>query len=71
MKFELKFQDKHYIIVDDYPRKNESEIPYIWDEGNFACDCNRSAFIIEQCDKNFSQMQCGHEIELIGIVKED
>ncbi len=51
MKFKL-YLTKEY-IVEDKLIKESTEIPFIWDEGNYACDCNRSKFIKEQCDRNF------------------
>lgn len=70
MKFKLKFEGKEYIVEDELAKKDPdstNEIPYIWDEGNYSCDCNRSLFI-NNVDESFPLMGCGEEIELLGIV---
>ncbi len=70
MKFKLSYKEKEYIIEDNLSKKPEDdEIPFIWEDGNYACDCNRSQFIQEQCDENFQELSCGHEIKLLGIIK--
>lgn len=72
MKFQLKYKEKTYIVEDELCEPDpdsECEIPFIWEDGNYACDCNRSLFIQRCCDENFPDFTCGHEIELIGIVK--
>lgn len=36
-------------------------------ESDYACDCNRSLFIIEYCDEDFKKTPCGDNIKLIDI----
>lgn len=67
MKFKLKYKEKIYIVEDNLEKGEE--IPYIWDEGNYACDCNRSLFIQRQCDENFPKFICGDKIKLIEVIK--
>lgn len=31
-------------VYEDYSEGDDSLISYMWDEGNYACDCNRSLF---------------------------
>jgi hypothetical protein len=72
MKFQLKYNDKIYIVEDELATTDpdsECEIPFIWEDGNYSCDCNRSLFIQRCCDETFPDFKCGDEIELIGIVK--
>jgi hypothetical protein len=40
---------------------------YNWEEGNYACDCNRSSFINQYCDSSFKVLDCGNLIELVEI----
>lgn len=71
MKFKLEYNNKFYIVEDELCKSDpdsECEIPFIWEDGNYSCDCNRSLFIQRCCDKDFSDFPCGHEIKLIGIV---
>ncbi len=65
MKFELSFKGKSYIVEDTYEYERGHEIPFMWTEGNFSCDCNKSLFIQEQCDASFPEMECGDEIKLV------
>lgn len=41
--------------------------PYMWEEGNYGCDCNRSTFIQQQCDPAFPLMECGETIALASL----
>lgn len=75
MKFQLKYKEKTYIVEDELCKSDpdsECEIPFIWEEGNYSCDCNRSLFIQRCCDESFPSLPCNSEdnqIELIGIVE--
>ena len=44
---------------------DDGTVEYLWTEGNYSCDCNRSAFL------GLPQMPCGETIELLRIVRED
>jgi hypothetical protein len=65
----LKHENKYYLIEDDfgygYPG---SAAEFMWMDGNRSCDCNRSIWIHKQCDKTFSEMDCGDKIELVWHV---
>lgn len=66
----LCYKSKTYSIIDDLSDlifKDADEFsPYLWEEGNYSCDCNKSLFIQRQCDPNFPEMKCGDEIKLIS-----
>jgi hypothetical protein len=49
---------------DDY------QIAYLWFEGNFACDCNRSAFMYPDLDWD-DHYRCGDTIQLQKLVRLD
>jgi hypothetical protein len=67
----LSYKGKIYHIHDEWHEwTDENFPPYIWMEGNYACDCNRSDFINNQCDPNFELINCGEEIKLITINKD-
>lgn len=38
---------------------------YLWREGNFSCDCNRSIFLYDDEDK---ELPCNAEENIINIV---
>lgn len=61
----LEYKDKEYVISldfqDSYPNHT---IDYMWTEGNYECDCNKSLFIKQQLDKNFPEFDCGETIKL-------
>mgnify|MGYP007031192178 CR=1 FL=1 len=71
IKVSLKFQGKGYSFIDDHSAYTydgaDEPSPYWWEEGNGDCDCNRSLFIREHCDKEFPEMECGDTIELVGL----
>lgn len=64
----FKYKDKEFILrfnfeIENYPA--ESAV-WMFTEGNYACDCNRSLFIREQFGKNaIPELSCGNTIELI------
>jgi hypothetical protein len=60
IKVILDYEGKQYEFDMDLPL-NE----WIWAEGNFSCDCNKSLFINEYCDANFPEMECGNKIKLV------
>ena len=61
-----RFGEPHPVsgIADDDPVRTAR---YMYEEGNYDCDCNRSLFIGRHCDDSFPQMECGEEIELISL----
>lgn len=48
---------------DDYGDSME----YMFEDGNYSCDCNRSLFIQRQCDEDFPDMKCGDTIEMVSF----
>lgn len=39
---------------------------YMWHEGNYSCDCNRSSFLAD-AGHNVAEMDCGESIELTNF----
>jgi hypothetical protein len=62
---DLLYKDKKYHLdydfKEEYPEKSAR---YIFFDGNYSCDCNKSLFIQRYCDKDFPEMECGDEIEI-------
>lgn len=54
---------------DDYD--DPWHVLFMWTEGNFGCDCNKSLFIQRQCDDDFPDRDCGDDIALVSLVAED
>lgn len=53
-----------------YDCNNEGDMLFMWLEGNYACDCNRSLFLYD-FDRE-KQLACGDEIIVIDkIVRSD
>lgn len=63
----LKYKDSIYILIDQAWENEYGEVDYMWERGNFSCDCNKSLFIQRQCDENFPEMSCGDEVVLISV----
>ena len=42
-------------------------VRYMYKEGNFSCDCNKSLFIQQLCDEEFPEFECGNLIELVSV----
>jgi len=64
-KLTLQYQGRDYSIEYDsgegYP---EEAVRYMFFEGNYSCDCNKSLFIQQQCDMAFPMLPCGDEIKI-------
>jgi hypothetical protein len=53
--------------VRDKDVVDEDVAKFIWEHGNFSCDCNRSLFIKRQCDPKFTPYECGEVIQLVSM----
>lgn len=60
--------EKSFVFFDDYNLGNgEGDFSFFWwQEGNGACDCNRS-IVIHEHYPDFPEMDCGDKIELLDI----
>ena len=69
----LEYQGRQYIYQQEFTETNdtykttEELVEYLYEEGNYACDCNRSDFIAEYCDEGFPEFECGREIKLVSL----
>ena len=56
----FEYEDKKYdFVIKDITFSN-----FWFEEGNAACDCNRSLFIAQDCDDTFPEMDCGSKIKM-------
>lgn len=87
----LRYQDKEYTFVDSFEytpwlhsdgtvaRTSFEAAEYIYTEGNYGCDCNKSAFLVQHCGVDFQghenaiyeygewTLNCGNKIELFSL----
>lgn len=72
----LEYDGKRYAYEHDFPEAEawdaedggvEEMVVHLYTDGNYDCDCNRSAFIGQECDENFPEMRCGRDIKLIAL----
>jgi len=64
----LEVNGRQYEVRQDFGLGFPSDAAhYIWEEGNFSCDCNRSALIAEQCDPEIEELECGNTIKLVML----
>ena len=71
----LEYEERQYTVVILFPPCGGIEYPkhaadFMWTEGNYDCDCNKSMFIQEQCDPNFQELDCGDSIRLVNLEME-
>lgn len=74
-KIVLRHSGKDYVVWDDhYIFKGRlglysplDDKRYMWEDGNYSCDCNKGLFIQRQCDPDFPEMKCGKSIELVSL----
>lgn len=43
---------------------------YMWEEGNYSCDCNKSLFA-RQRGFDCNELECGDTIELVSLERVD
>ncbi len=67
-KMKMAYNGKTYEHETDfgcaYP---EDSAHFMFYDGNYACDCNRSLFLKRQYGDEIEEMDCGHEIEVIDF----
>lgn len=63
----LKYKEKEFIIHHDFGYEfPEKSAIFIFTDGNYSCDCNRSLFIQEEYGEDaIQELRCGHDIELV------
>ena len=54
----------HYDFGYEYP---EEKAIFMFTDGNYSCDCNRSDFIRDEYGNVIPELGCGHKIEMIGF----
>ena len=63
----LKYKDKVFVIHHNfgYEYPEESAI-FMFEDGNYSCDCNKSLFIQREYGEDvIPELDCGDDIELI------
>ena len=64
---ELEFKGKTYSFDYDFGEYSIQGAEFMFTEGNYSCDCNKSQFIREHCDPKFPEFPCSDEIKLTGL----
>ena len=65
---DLKYKDMVYTIHCDFGYEYpEEEAIFMFEDGNYSCDCNRSLFIQDEYGENaIQELDCGEEIEVLS-----
>ena len=65
---DLKYKDMVYTIHCDFGYEYpEEQAIFMFEEGNYSCDCNRSLFIQEEYGEDaIDELDCGEEIEMLN-----
>ena len=67
IKVIYQYDGKTYITHQDYYVWKQGDWRFIFEEGNYSCDCNKSLFIQRQCDPLFPDMKCGDKIKMTWL----
>lgn len=68
VRVELAYGGSRFFVLDPFADIGEDGAwPYIWTDGNYSCDCNRSLFIRQQITLDVPELGCGDTIALIGV----
>lgn len=64
----LEHDGKHYSFKYDFGYAYPVNAAYfMFNDGNYACDCNLSLFIRDKCDDSFPELPCGASIEILDV----
>jgi hypothetical protein len=63
----LEYNGKTHTVKEEYRYASNEGIEFMWEEGNWSCDCNKSLMIQRQVDPDFPEMDCGDEIKLVKL----
>ena len=65
---DLKYKDIVYTIHCDFGYEYpEEEAIFMFEDGNYSCDCNRSLIIQDEYGENaIDELDCGEEIEMLN-----
>ena len=65
---DLKYKDMVYTIHCDFGYEYpEEEAIFMFEDGNYSCDCNRSLFIQDEYGENaIDELDCGEEIKMVN-----
>ena len=65
---DLKYKDMVYTIHCDFGYEYpEEEAIFMFEDGNYSCDCNRSLLIQDEYGENaIQELDCGEEIEMLN-----
>ncbi len=68
MRITLRYNGETYTFDEGHWTPDDLDLAnYLWTEGNFACDCNRSQMIRQHVDGDFPDLSCGETIELVDL----
>ena len=69
----LNYKGNVYSFNYEFGNITADTAKFLFEDGNYACDCNRSTLIQRHCDKNFKELSCGNEIKLdkFKIIKKE
>jgi hypothetical protein len=64
----FKYKDKEYTLHYDFGKDyNKESAEWMFLEGNYSCDCNRSLFIRREYGEDaIPELDCGEEIKLLS-----
>ena len=64
----FKYKDKEYTVHYDFGKDyNKESAKWMFLEGNYSCDCNRSLFIRREYGEDaIPEFDCGKEIKLLS-----
>ena len=65
---DLKYKDMVYTIHCDFGYEYpEEEAIFMFEDGNYSCDCNRSLIIQDEYGENaIDELDCGEEIKMVN-----
>lgn len=62
---EFSYKGKIYPVEYNFGKEYDCDsAEFIFFDGYYSCDCNRSLLIKRQCDKNFPELDSGNEIKI-------
>ena len=66
-KVKVEYENKEHEITQDFGYEYpEGGVLFMFEDGDYACDCNLSLFLNRQ-DSTFKRMDCGNKIKIKDI----
>lgn len=62
----INWEEPIYELPGETAAENWHRTQYMWNDGNYSCDCNKTMFA-RQRGFDWPELECGDEVELVSL----